>query len=86
MALKLAQFECLKNEKDTPPLLLLDDLFDKLDDHRVRHLLELLVKGNFGQVFITDTHSERGEALAKKIGSDYKKFIIENGSLMMNEK
>ncbi len=84
LALKLAQFDCLKNEKQTMPILLLDDLFDKLDDQRVKHLVELLVKGDFGQVFITDTHPERGEEFAKLFEGDYEKFIIENGRLMVN--
>ena len=86
LALKLAQYHCLKIEKRLSPILLLDDLFDKLDDERVKHLLELLVNGDFGQVFITDTHPERSEELAKHFGSDYEKFIIANGSVMMNEK
>ena len=81
LALKLAQFDCLKNEKETMPILLLDDLFDKLDVQRVEHLLELLVKGDFGQVFITDTHPERSEEIAKHFGSDYEKFIIVHGSV-----
>lgn len=85
LALKLAQYDCLKKEKGKNPILLLDDLFDKLDDQRVKHLLELLVKSDFGQVFITDTHPERSEELAKHFGSEYKKFIIANGSLMTNE-
>ncbi len=85
LSLKLAQYDCLKTEKEITPILLLDDLFDKLDDRRVKHLLELLVKGDFGQVFITDTHPERSEEIAKHFGSDYEKFIIANGSLMTNE-
>lgn len=85
LALKLAQYDCLKNEKKTTPILLLDDLFDKLDDERVKHLVELLVKGDFGQVFITDTHPERSEYFAKLFDGDYKKFIIDNGEIMTND-
>ena len=85
LSLKLSQFQYLKEQKGLAPILLLDDLFDKLDDERVKHLLELLVKGDFGQVFITDTHPERSEELAKHFGGDYEKFIIANGSVMMNE-
>jgi DNA replication and repair protein RecF len=81
LALKLGQYECLKKEKGTLPLLLLDDLFDKLDDQRVSQLIALLVKQDFGQVFITDTHPERAEDIAKKFGNDYKKFFIASGTV-----
>ncbi len=79
LAMKLAQYELLRQHKQKQPLLLLDDLFDKLDDRRVAQLIELLVKGDFGQVFITDTHPERAEEMAKRFGGDYKKVMIENG-------
>lgn len=86
LALKLAQYEMLKNEKGRYPILLLDDLFDKLDDQRVKHLLELLVDGDFGQVFITDTHPQRSEELASQLASHYAKFIIHNGNATTNKK
>jgi len=57
-ALKLAEFEILKENKGFPPLLLLDDVFEKLDDERMNNLLEWVSKDD-GQVFITDTHRER---------------------------
>ena len=81
LALKLAQWQVLKNEKSVPPILLLDDLFDKLDDERVQQLIELLSVGGFGQVFITDTHPERSEEMAKDFGGAYKKFIIADGTV-----
>ena len=86
LALKLAQFDVLKKEKGRSPILLLDDLFDKLDDQRVKHLLELLANGDFGQVFITDTHPERSEELAKQFSGNYAKFIIENGEVIESKK
>jgi len=58
-ALKLAEFEILKRYKNTAPLLLLDDVFEKLDDSRMQHLLHWVCKQNNGQVFITDTHHDR---------------------------
>jgi DNA replication and repair protein RecF len=58
-ALKLAEFELLKTNKGFAPLLLLDDVFEKLDDIRMQNLLEWVCKKNSGQVFITDTHTER---------------------------
>ncbi len=80
LSLKLAQYECLKKEKAVRPILLLDDLFDKLDDERVTQLIQLLVNEEFGQVFITDTHPERTGEIARKFKGKYKKFIIENGT------
>jgi DNA replication and repair protein RecF len=82
LSLKLAQYECLRREKGQRPILLLDDLFDKLDDNRVSQLIELLVKGGFGQVFITDTHPERAEEMAKSFAGMYKKFIIAKGEVV----
>ena len=79
--MKLAQYEMLRQHKQKLPLLLLDDLFDKLDDHRASQLIELLVKGDFGQVFITDTHPKRAEEMARSFSGAYKKLVIENGAL-----
>ncbi len=58
-ALKLAEFELLKTNKGFAPLLLLDDVFEKLDDNRIHQLLQWVCIENDGQVFITDTHKER---------------------------
>jgi DNA replication and repair protein RecF len=63
------------------PLLLLDDIFDKLDEKRVQNLLQLIVSQQFGQIFITDTHMERIEKLGLDLGIEFKKFEIENGSV-----
>jgi len=60
-ALKLAEFEILKLKKGFAPLLLLDDVFEKLDDTRMKNLLNWVCNENEGQVFITDTHKERLE-------------------------
>lgn len=81
LALKLAQYELLKLEKQEKPLLLLDDLFDKLDRRRVKHLLELLTRGDFGQIFITDTHEFRVEEIIQQLASIYIKFKISNGNV-----
>jgi DNA replication and repair protein RecF len=67
-ALKLAEFEILKKNKGFAPLLLLDDLFEKLDDDRMKNLLQWVSKNN-GQVFITDTHTERLTASLKNSGN-----------------
>lgn len=63
IVLKLAQFEYIKQLKNRKPLLLLDDVFDKLDANRVNQLIELVISNDYGQVFITDTHKERMQKL-----------------------
>jgi DNA replication and repair protein RecF len=80
LALKLAQYELLRQEKSIAPLLLLDDIFDKLDANRVQQLLKLLIqKKEFGQIFITDTHEERVAEIVEQFEMDFKQFIVENG-------
>ena len=66
IALKLAQFDMLKQTTSVTPLLLLDDIFDKLDEERVSKIISLVHESSFGQLFITDTHPERTEAVIKK--------------------
>lgn len=58
-ALKLAEYETLKQAKGFPPILLLDDVFEKLDEHRMRNLLDKVCLRDQGQIFITDTHPDR---------------------------
>jgi DNA replication and repair protein RecF len=79
LALKLAQFEFIKNKKHTKPLLLLDDVYDKLDEARFRKLIELVSDDHFGQVFITDTHADRIRDLFAFNNIDKKIFLVENG-------
>lgn len=80
LALKLAQYELLRAEKNELPLLLLDDIFDKLDQTRVKNLLQYLQDHHFGQVFITDTHPERIVSILDDFQLDYQKYIIDNGT------
>ena len=70
-ALKLAEFETLKVAKKFPPLLLLDDVFEKLDEQRMHNLLDWVCVQNEGQIFITDTHGERIRQHLSKIGVAY---------------
>jgi len=70
-ALKLAEFEILKVNKGFAPLLLLDDVFEKLDDKRMQQLLHWVCNENQGQVFITDTHKERLEEAFEKLNTAY---------------
>ncbi|MEO9022045.1 MAG: DNA replication and repair protein RecF [Ginsengibacter sp.] len=68
-ACKLAEFEVLKKVKGCPPLLLLDDVFEKLDENRIKNLLEYVCRKNDGQVFVTDTHVERLRAALSQFGN-----------------
>ena len=85
IALKLAQFDFIKNIKQVTPILLLDDIYDKLDDVRVKQLMELVSSDNFGQLFITDTHPTRLANLFETGNIDFKVFKITNGSVLTGE-
>ncbi len=82
LALKLAQYSVLKSNSPFKPLLLLDDLFDKLDKNRVGHLLELITNEEFGQVFITDTNLKRIPDILNEKGIPLEVFHIENGDII----
>ncbi len=82
IALKLAQFSFTRNIKGYNPILLFDDIFDKLDASRVRQLMQLVSKEDFGQVFVSDTHPERLEELFTDIDSECKIFIMEGGQVV----
>ncbi|MEM8763664.1 MAG: DNA replication/repair protein RecF [Bacteroidota bacterium] len=76
IALKLAQFHFVKQQAKTTPILLLDDIFDKLDENRVAQIVSLVNNEEFGQLFITDTHPERTEKVVKNIQQHYKIFTL----------
>ncbi|TVZ17407.1 DNA replication/repair protein RecF [Maribacter sp. MAR_2009_72] len=76
IALKFAQFHFMKSQSNTTPILILDDIFDKLDEHRVAHIISLVNNENFGQIFISDTHADRTEDVVKKIHQSYKIFKL----------
>ncbi|MEI6577638.1 MAG: DNA replication/repair protein RecF [Bacteroidota bacterium] len=79
ISLKLAQFEFTRRIKDFKPVLLFDDIFDKLDDRRVAQLIRLVGENNFGQVFITDTKYERIKSIFASIEIDHMIYRISNG-------
>lgn len=82
IALKLALFEHLKqNNAHTVPLLLLDDIFDKLDAQRVEKIVELVAGDDFGQIFITDTNREHLDSILHRSVHDYQIFYVENGEI-----
>ncbi|MDO6738301.1 DNA replication/repair protein RecF [Wenyingzhuangia sp. 2_MG-2023] len=76
IALKLAQFEFMKQLTGKKPILLFDDIFDKLDENRVTQVINLVNKDHFGQIFISDTHGERTENVVKKTQQTYKIFHL----------
>lgn len=81
LALKLAQYEFIATKKDVKPLLLLDDVHDKLDAQRLKKLIEIVSSNKFGQIFITDTHIERMQNLFGKNNIDRKIFKVENAKI-----
>lgn len=76
IALKLAQFDQLEAQKNIKPILLLDDIFDKLDDKRIGKLIQCMDEGMFGQLFITDARPERTRELLATVVADVRFFEI----------
>ena len=76
IALKLAQFEVLKSQSGNTPILLLDDIFDKLDADRVARIIKIVNDANFGQLFISDTHAERTEKVVQSVHESYEIFQL----------
>ncbi|WP_282018259.1 DNA replication/repair protein RecF [Salegentibacter mishustinae] len=76
VALKLAQFDFIKAISKVNPILLLDDIFDKLDEQRVAHIVALVATDQLGQIFISDTHADRTEAVVKSSKQSYKLFKL----------
>ena len=81
LALKLTQYKLIEANSGKKPLLLLDDIFDKLDQTRVRYLLNMLLHGSFGQVFITDTNEDRIKRILDEINTEYSIFTVSNGKI-----
>jgi len=81
IALKLAQFELLKHALSNIPILLLDDIFDKLDASRVEQIVGLVSGDNFGQIFITDTNREHLDQILSSTSHDYQIFTVDNGEI-----
>ena len=76
IALKLAQFDFVKKQSGEKPILLFDDIFDKLDEFRVSKIIEMVNNEEFGQLFISDTHPERTENIVKTTHQSYKIFNL----------
>jgi DNA replication and repair protein RecF len=81
IALKLAQFDFIKKIKKLTPILLLDDIYDKLDEHRVKQLMDIVSSNSFGQIFISDTHPDRIPALFEKDNEQFRLFRVKDGAV-----
>ncbi|WP_022825576.1 DNA replication/repair protein RecF [Hymenobacter norwichensis] len=82
ISLKLAQFEMLATRKQHKPLLLLDDIFDRLDEKRITRLLQLVADHTFGQVFLTDTHLDRTDRALADLSEQVSRFRVEKGTVV----
>ena len=83
IALKLAQYDWLNRMSGVKPLLLLDDVFDKLDTDRVSQIVKTVGGEKFGQIFITDTNREHIQDILKNQGVDYRVFAVDKGDIKM---
>lgn len=81
IALKLAQYSYFQNQKSYKPLLLLDDIFDKLDDRRIRKLMQMVSEDDFGQIFITDTDATRIQKIFEDIAQPIRIFDVHRGTV-----
>ncbi len=85
VSLKLAQFDFLRRKGGETPLLLLDDIFDKLDSQRVEKIIGLVAGDKFGQIFITDVNREHIDNILEKIEGEYKLFTVIDGNVNMQK-
>lgn len=81
IALKFAQFDFIRSVNKVKPILLLDDIFDKLDGKRVAQIVKLVSDSNFGQIFITDTNREHLDGIIREVGADFKIFPVLDGQI-----
>lgn len=81
LALKFAKYDFIAQKTNKKPILLLDDIFDKLDNNRVKNIIALVNKNDFGQIFITDTNEDRITDILNQIGVNYKLFYIEKATI-----
>ena len=85
LALKLAQFDFLRRTSNSTPLLLLDDIFDKLDADRVEQIVQLVGGENFGQIFITDTNRDHLDRILASGNFDYRLFSVDKGEIELKD-
>ncbi len=82
VSLKLAQFDFMKQVSGLTPILLLDDIFDKLDKHRVEQIVNLVSDDHFGQIFITDTNREHLDQMIASLNTESRIFTINDGAVI----
>ncbi|MDR3286845.1 MAG: DNA replication/repair protein RecF [Prevotellaceae bacterium] len=85
IALKLTQFNFFKQQTGIAPILLLDDIFDKLDLHRVQHLISLVAGTDFGQIFLTDSNKTRLDKILEQQKNPFSLFNVDNGKITKTE-
>jgi len=84
ISLKFAQFDFIRSVNKVKPILLLDDIFDKLDGTRVEQIVKLVSDSNFGQIFITDTNREHLDGIIREVGgADYQIFLVSDGQIAL---
>ncbi|MCC9165337.1 DNA replication/repair protein RecF [Pontibacter harenae] len=81
IALKLAHFEIMADRQQHKPLLLLDDIFDRLDEKRITKLMEMVAAHTFGQIFLTDTHLERTDKILEGLSESILRFDVKEGAV-----
>lgn len=80
VALRLAQYDFLRRQAELKPLLLLDDIFDKLDHERVERIMKLVTSREFGQIFVTDTNLAHLDEIISLTGDDYRLWTVKDGN------
>ena len=81
IALKLAHFEVMAERQHHKPLLLLDDIFDRLDEKRITKLMQMVAAHTFGQIFLTDTHLERTDKILEGLSESIRRFEVKEGTV-----
>jgi DNA replication and repair protein RecF len=82
VSLKFAQFDFIRERNNIMPILLLDDVFDKFDDNRVRQIMKIVAGRNFGQIFITHTDEHKMRSILGEVAADYRIFRVSRDGIM----
>lgn len=86
VSLKLAQFQFLANKSETTPILVLDDIFDRLDETRVKEIIKLVSGSDFGQIFISDTNRQSLDRILHPFNDNYHLYSVADGVIEQMEK
>jgi DNA replication and repair protein RecF len=84
VTLKLAQFDFIKEMNKLRPILLLDDVFDKFDENRVRQIIKLVSDDHFGQIFITHTDEHKMQSILEEMHTEFSLFHLDPGKIRSN--